>query len=124
MKNVILVLAVIATVCLVISLATIGGKATLTVSFLPEAMRQVPYHYFFGTIALILGVIFVALAGRSWERDELPEPFTDKIKYWGMVVVLFASLPAMIFLGFVIQEAKDKPKTEKRQKYERGEKIR
>jgi hypothetical protein len=118
-KNAILILIILATACVVVSVATIGGKATITLSFLPEEVRQVPYHFAFGTLALILGIVSLALAGRSWERDELPESFTDKIKYWGMTVVLLASLPAMIFLGFVIQEAKEKPKPEKRPPYER-----
>ena len=110
MKQAILIFLALATLTGVASCATVASTSTVTVGFLPKDVTHVPLTYFFGTLSLFFSLVSLTLLGRSWERDALPEKFIDAGKYWAMILLLLASLPAMIFLSVVFQEIKPKPK--------------
>ncbi|GEM_PF-3530834 len=109
MKVAILVFLTLSLLAAAASAATVTSKGTFQLQFLPKDMTPVPYTYFFGTLALFFSTVTLTLTGRGWERDELPQPFVDKVKLGAMAALLVASLPAMIFLSVLIQEIR-KPK--------------
>jgi hypothetical protein len=57
---------------------------------------------------MILSIVGLALLGRSWERDELPMPLVEKMKFWAVGTLLASSLSAMMFFTFLIEEIKRK----------------
>jgi hypothetical protein len=104
MKTAILFLLTVSGVLNAVSYSTIGSEKTMTVSFLPEQMTEVPLTYFYGTIAAIFCAVGLALIGREWERDSLPARFIGWTKAVALVELSLALLPAMIFIGVLVQE--------------------
>jgi hypothetical protein len=105
MKAAILLFLAVSGVLNVFSYVTIGSADTIAVSFLPETMAGgVPATYFYGTIAAAFCVVGLALIGRSWERDSLPAKFIGWTKVVALVELSASLLPAMIFLGVLIEE--------------------
>ncbi|MDP6957549.1 MAG: hypothetical protein QF645_01925 [Planctomycetota bacterium] len=81
-----------------------GDARTIEVSFLPDQMTSVPYTYFFGTLAALFCSAGIILIGRGWERDSLSKRFIQWTKAVALVELSLSFLPAMIFIGRVIQE--------------------
>lgn len=112
MKTAIVLFLALAVLTAAASCATVASKGAVRLDFLPKDMLPVPYTYFFGTLSMIFAVLTLTLAGRSWERDELPQPFIDRVKFGAMAALLVTSMQAMIFLSVLIQEVRRPKKKE------------
>ncbi len=104
MKAAIVFFLLVSGVLNVVSYVTVGSTETIAVSFLPEQMTEVPLTFFYGTIAALICILGLVLISRCWERDSLSERFIGWTKAVALAELSLSLLPAMIFLGVLVQE--------------------